>query len=160
MHLCVYVCLCVCVHMAACRHRCACTCVYVCMFVCVHMVVYVCVYVPAYTQNNVICIAGAAQCQYGSHVMSTDMLAGKDISSLCKSVMDDSQQISPQDPLYQSSGSQTFWAMDPFAVKYFSEPLVAWPILKIFRHKPTLCQEAYSYSEKSTVIAMEFLSFE
>jgi len=42
--------------------------------------------------------------------------------------------------LYES-GSQTFWAADPFAVKYFSRNL--WrpgAILEIFRHKPILFQ--------------------
>jgi len=49
-----------------------------------------------------------------------------------------------------------FGLRTPFAVKYFSRTSGGLANAKDFRHKPTLCQEAYSKNKKSTVLAMEF----
>src|SRR6218665_3018479 len=54
------------------------------------------------------------------------------------------------------SGSQTFWAADPFCCEiFFADSLAAWPILKLFRYKPILCKRTCKPTVKIRK-AMEF----
>src|SRR6218665_1861995 len=95
--------------------------IYVYMYVCIHVNMYTCIYVYMYI------------CMHGIYICTILYMYIYIYMCVCVCVCVCVCGI-PSVPKHLGWG--------PFAVKYFSRS--PWrPILKIFRHKPMLCQEAY-----------------